>query len=49
VFETEDDVIRQAQTIHQQTVVTRTMPVGNLTAITDQERATIDAWFQEIK
>jgi len=49
VFETEDDVIRQAQTIHQQTVVTKAMPIGNLTAITDDERATIDAWFREIK
>lgn len=48
VFETEDDVTRQAQVIHQQTVVTKAMPIGNLTAITDEERATIDAWFQQL-
>jgi len=49
VFETLEDITRQAQTIHQQTVVTRAMPIGNLTGITDQERATIDAWFAQIK
>ncbi len=47
VFETEEDVTRQAMTIHQQTVVTKAMPIGNLTGITDEERATIDAWFRQ--
>jgi len=45
VFETAEDIIRQAQAIHQQTVVTKAMPIGNLTGITDEERAAIDAWF----
>ena len=48
VFETEEDITSQALTIHQQTVVTRAMPIGNLTGITDEERATIDAWFQQL-
>ncbi len=47
VFESEDDVSRQAQVIHQQTVVTKAMPIGNLTGITDEERAMIDTWFQQ--
>jgi uncharacterized membrane protein len=37
---------RQAQAIHQQTVVTKAMPIGNVTQITDAERAAIDAWFR---
>jgi uncharacterized membrane protein len=41
-----ESILRHAQAIHQQTVVTRAMPIGNLTAITDAERATLDAWFR---
>jgi uncharacterized membrane protein len=29
-----------------QTVVTKAMPIGNLTAMTDAERAAIDAWYR---
>ncbi len=47
VFDTPQDVLRQARDIHQQTVVTRAMPIGNLTGITEEERAVIDAWFQQ--
>ena len=46
VLENAENIVRQAQTIHQQTVVTRAMPIGNLTQITDEERALIDQWFQ---
>ncbi len=49
VFDSVDDITRQAQVIHQQTVITKAMPIGNLTAITDEERATIDAWFAQMK
>ena len=49
VLESEEDITRHAYTIHQQTVVTRAMPVGNLTGITESERATIDAWFIQSK
>jgi uncharacterized membrane protein len=45
VFETAQDIIRQAQVIHQQTVVLKAMPIGNLTNITPEERQTLDAWF----
>ncbi len=45
VLETPEQTQAQASTIHQQVVVTRAMPIGNLTGITDDERATIDRWF----
>lgn len=46
ILESADDIVRQAQTIYQQVVVTKAMPIGNLTQITDEERALIDQWFQ---
>ena len=46
VLDSPDAILRQAQAIHQQTVVAKAMPIGNLTQITDAERATIDAWFR---
>jgi uncharacterized membrane protein len=44
-FDTSEEIVAQAAQIHQQTVVTRAMPIGNLTKITDAERALLDAWF----
>jgi uncharacterized membrane protein len=32
--------------VHQQTVVTKAMPPGNLTEMTDDERALIDRWYR---
>lgn len=46
-FDTPEEIVNQAQQIHQQTVVTKAMPIGNLTQITDAERALIDRWFQD--
>jgi len=46
ILESAADIIKQAQTIHQQVVVTKAMPIGNLTQITDEERVLIDQWFQ---
>lgn len=37
-------IIQNAQRIYQQVVVTRIMPLGNATGITDEERAVIAAW-----
>ena len=45
-FDTSDEILRQAQLIHHQTVISRVMPIGNLTKITEQERAIIDYWYQ---
>ncbi len=47
VFETAEQIVTQALLIHQQTVVTKAMPIGNLTQITDEERALIDEWYQD--
>jgi uncharacterized membrane protein len=44
-FDTVEEIVAQAAQIHQQTVVTKAMPIGNLTKITDAERALLDAWF----
>jgi uncharacterized membrane protein len=38
----------EAQRIHQQTVVTRAMPIGNLTGITEEERQLIDRWYRSL-
>ena len=46
VFDTPQDITGQALTIHQQTVVSKAMPIGNLSGMSDAERALIDQWFQ---
>ncbi len=46
LLDTPDRMVAQAAALHQQTVVTRAMPIGNLTAMTDAEREVIDAWFR---
>jgi len=43
-FELDSGIIQNAQRMYQQVVVTRIMPLGNLTHITDEERAVIAAW-----
>ncbi len=45
VFESAEAIAAQAQSIYQQVVVTKAMPIGNLTQITDDERALIDQWY----
>ncbi len=39
-------IVRQAQGIYQQAVVTKIMPMSNATNITEQERALLGAWFK---
>ena len=45
-LDSDSQIIAEALRIHQQTVVTEVMPIGNLTNISDEERALIDQWFQ---
>ncbi len=45
-FDRDSQIIAEALRIHQQTVLTRVMPIGNLTNISDEERALIDRWYQ---
>ncbi len=49
VLDTEEEIVAEAARIHQQTVVTRVMPIGNLTAMTDEERDIIDRWFRDLE
>jgi uncharacterized membrane protein len=44
VLASADGIVQNAQRIYQQVVVTRIMPLGNATKITDEERAVIAAW-----
>jgi uncharacterized membrane protein len=46
VFDTDDQIRAEADRIYQQTVTTRVMPISNLTAMTDEERAIIANWYQ---
>jgi len=46
VLDTDAQIVAEALRIHQQTVVTRVMPIGNLTGISEDERDIIDRWYQ---
>jgi uncharacterized membrane protein len=46
VLDTREQIVAEALRIHQQTVLTRVMPIGNLTSITEAEREVIDRWYQ---
>lgn len=48
ILESNADILANAARIHQQTVVLRAMPIGNLTGITEEERALIDTWFNAL-
>ena len=45
VLETTDDLRRYADLVDLHSVRTRTMPLGNLTGMTDEERARLGAWL----
>ncbi|RVU86691.1 hypothetical protein EOL70_03895 [Leucothrix sargassi] len=49
LMDSEEQVIKLAQNIHQQSVMTRVMPIGNMTNMTDVERALIDAWYKSLE
>ncbi len=46
LLHTPGDLVANAQRVYQQVVVTRIMPLGNTTNMTDQERAVIAAWVK---
>ena len=48
VYETPDQIKAQINIIHQQSVVLKAMPIGNLTGMTEQERQLIGQWYQQI-
>ncbi len=49
MLDTGDQIVSEADRIHHQTVVTRVMPIGNLTAMTDAERQIIDRWYRSLR
>ena len=49
VLETVDDLHRHAELVDKFTVQTRTMPLGNETEMTDEERAQLGAWIDDNK
>jgi uncharacterized membrane protein len=46
LLHTPADLVQNASRLYQQTVVTRIMPLGNLTKMTEQERAVLAAWVK---
>jgi len=45
MLERESDILANAQRIYQTTVVTKIMPLGNITGITNAEREQLRAWY----
>jgi uncharacterized membrane protein len=45
-LDTPERIRAQALQIHQQTVLSRAMPPGNLTGITEEERSLLDRWYR---
>ena len=45
MLETAAQIVANAQKIHEQAVATKAMPIGNLTQMTDSERAILAAWI----
>ncbi|MDJ0712223.1 MAG: urate hydroxylase PuuD [Woeseiaceae bacterium] len=49
MYDTDEQIVNDAARIYQQAVVTRVMPIGNLTAMTDDERQILDIWYQSLQ
>jgi uncharacterized membrane protein len=48
MLDTDVQIVAEAERIYQQSVVLRSMPIGNLTAMSDEERALIEAWHLSV-
>jgi uncharacterized membrane protein len=46
LLHTPADLVQNAPRLYQQVIVTRIMPLGNVTGITEQERAVLAAWVK---
>ncbi len=49
MLDTDDQIRAEAERIYRQAVVSKVMPIGNLTAMTDEEREIISRWYQSLK
>ena len=47
VFDTPEQIQAQAERIEQMAVITETMPLGNVTGMTQEERDTLGAWIRQ--
>ncbi len=47
MFDSPENIERYADRIYIRAVETRTMPVGNLTNITDEERKELGIWYAQ--
>ena len=47
VLETDEQIEQWAESIYQQVVITRAMPIGNLTGMTTEERELLARWYQQ--
>jgi uncharacterized membrane protein len=45
-LDSQDKLLQHAERVHQSVVILRTMPLGNLTLITEDERQQVSAWYQ---
>lgn len=48
-LDTKMDLERYADSVYSQTVITHAMPIGNLTKMTEDERAMLAVWYQDFK
>ena len=46
VMDTPKQIKFKAASIYQRTVLLKTMPIGNITGMTDEERALVAAWYE---
>jgi uncharacterized membrane protein len=47
LLDTPDHIAANARRVYEQAVATHAMPLGNITGMTDAERATLGAWITE--
>jgi uncharacterized membrane protein len=49
VLDTREQIVEQADAVEEQAVRTEAMPLGNVTGMTDEERATLGAWLDSLE
>ena len=45
-FDTDEEILRRAERIHYRTVIMKTMPLGNITRMTPEERERLGWWLR---
>ncbi len=48
ILDTDQQILAEAQRIHQQSVITDVMPIGNLTGMIEEERQLLGRWYQSV-